>query len=355
MCKSLVFLMICIYTLNLFVFLCIGHTCPPMAKAKPHATAPCQHTYPINDDEQSEAKAELNSSDAKTNPHGEVRIFAKVVSSNKTIQSQQRGEPDLREDQKLNILASLMRDKPGSFLMRFGSLLDKTDLDYIESVVKLDYEVNYRLKELKKYLGLSTKSHRKRIQNRRFQCLNQLMENSNYFSEEEMRHRNPLLFEHYVGQYLTQEEKDSMDMGDRADMTLSGLILNKMKIDSRRALLRRQQDLESGQIEETDSDTEEVDDAESMEISSDAQVDDHKKRTCHQEFLRVMQLSFLNGEDSEFDYSKVDDSEEYDSLNMIGRDAEDTYFDEELPTVDLNKDSEFDGDYNNGISPVESS
>lgn len=301
-----------------------------MAKAKPPTTSPYQHTLP----KQPEAiGTELNS---KSKTHGELRIFAKIISSDRTIQSQQRGEPDLTEKQKGNVLASLLQDKPGSFLMRFGSLLDKTDLDYIESVVKLDYEVNHRLKDLRKCLGLSSKSHRKQVQNRRFQCLNQLMENSSYFSEEEMRYRNPLLFEHYVGQYLTQEEKDSMDMGDRADMTLSGLILNKMKIDSRRELLRRQQDLESGQIEETDSDTE-VEDAESMEINSDAQVNDHEKRTYHQEFLRAMQLSFLNGEDSEFDYTKVDHSEEYDSLDMIGRDAEDTYFDEELPT--MNKDS----------------
>lgn len=265
-----------------------------------------------------------------------TRICAKIISSGRTIQSQQRGEPDLTEGQKVKLLASLMQSKPGSFLMRFGTLLDQADLDHIKSIVKIDYEVKFRLKELERSIELGTKSQRNLVKNRRFRCLNQLMENSDYFSDEEMRHRNPLLFEHYVGQYLTQEDKERLDMGDGSDMTLSGIILKKMKIDNRRKFLRQQQELESGQIQETDSDTEEV---EVKRKSVKPILDEQERLRYHQEFLRAMQLTFLNGEDREFDYSKVDTSEEYDSLDLIGRDAEDLYFDEEEPALDGDKES----------------
>lgn len=257
----------------------------------------------------------------------ELTIFRKVIASDRTIQSQQRGEPELNDIQKMAYLCSLLKSRSGNFLMRFGSLLDDSDLTYIESVVKLDYEIQYRIREFRKQLGLSSKSRQKQVQNRRFQYLQQMMETTSYFSEEEMRNRNPLLYEEYIGQYLTKEEKDSLDMGDRGDVTLSGLILKKMEIDRRRDLYDQQEGLESSQVEESDSDDSEV---ESMDQS--AQISDDQKLQLHTDFLRTMQLSFLNGEDVDFDYSSIDNCEDLDSLDMIGRDAEDAYFDDEEPT-----------------------
>ena len=259
-------------------------------------------------------------------------IYSKIIASDKTIQSQQRGEPELTPTQKYAILHSLLRTKPGSFLMRFGSLLDGSDLSYIESVATVDYEVEYRLKVLRKQLGLSLKSRRKQVQNRRYQYLQHLMENSSYFSEEEMRNRNPLLYEEYIGQYMTTEEKDDLDMGDRSDVTLSGLILKKMEIDKRRDLYHWQQELESSQLEESDSDES---DEEDMDMNEDhVEIDSEQREQYREDYLRAMQLSFLNGEDKDFDYSKVDVSEAFDPLDMLGRDAEDAYFDDEEP-VDI--------------------
>jgi hypothetical protein len=48
------------------------------------------------------------------------------------------------------------------------------------------------------------------------------------------------------------------------------------------------------------------------------------------ELIRLMALRFLMGEDKEFfDYSSVDKNEKYDDLELINRDSEEKYFDEE--------------------------
>lgn len=263
----------------------------------------------------------------------ELVVFKKIINSERTIQSQQRGEPELTDNQKIDVLQSLLKNKGGSFLMRFGSLFDESDLAYIESVIKLNYEVIHHLKELRKKLKQSLKSQQKQIQNRRYQYLQHLMEASNYFSEDEMRNRNPLLFEEYIGQYLTQEEKDELDMGDRSDLTLSGIILKKMEIDVRRELHSRQQENESSCLEESDSEDSEMESETGSTPKDDdpVPIDSAQKLQLHQDYLKAMQLSFLNGEDKEFDYSKVDYCDALDSLDMIGKDAEDAYFEEEEP------------------------
>lgn len=264
----------------------------------------------------------------------ELVVFKKVINSNRTIQSQQRGEPELSDSQKMVVLHSLLQDKSGSFLMRFGSLFDESDLTYIESVIKNNYEVLHHLKELRKQLEQSEKSRRKQIQNRRYLYLQHLMEKSSYFSEEEMRSRNPLLFEEYIGQYLTKEEKDNLDMGDRSDLTLSGIILKKMEIDVRRDLYSRQQESESSRLEERDSDSDDSEmESETGQDDDPVPIDSDQKFQFHQDYLRAMQMSFLNGDDKDFDYSKVDCCDALDSLDMIGRDAEDAYFEDEKPTV----------------------
>ncbi|NXL68303.1 CCD97 protein, partial [Chordeiles acutipennis] len=42
---------------------------------------------------------------------------------------------------------------------------------------------------------------RTRLRNRRYAALRQLIQDGEYFSEEEMRAREPLLYQHYIGQY----------------------------------------------------------------------------------------------------------------------------------------------------------
>ena len=263
------------------------------------------------------------------NSASEMRMFRKILSSSCIIKSQQRGDPDLTEKQKTDILMDILHRRPGAFLMRFGSLLDEADLSYFDS--KEDFEVTFRVKELRK--SLSAGSQQKRVRNRRYECLKELTANTSYFSEEDMRDRNPLLYEYYIGKYLTEEEREAMD-SNRVEMSLSALIMRNMEIDRRAELLRRQQ--KSEQVEELDSSSSEDEDEEGctggMKLSTDPDVAAQEKRMLRQEFLRAMQLSFLSGEDKEFDYSKVDSNDQYDSLDHRQQDEEEAYFDQEEPS-----------------------
>lgn len=49
--------------------------------------------------------------------------------------------------------------------------------------------------------------------------MNQLIKEGSYFRDTEMKTRNPLLFEHLVGQYLTPEEKEVSDRVDTSNIT----------------------------------------------------------------------------------------------------------------------------------------
>ena len=212
--------------------------------------------------------------------------------------------------------------------MRFGSVLNRNDLSYFAG--STDYEVVFRVKELEKELAPRNKQRKTR--NRRFECMKEMMEKTNYFSEEEMRQRNPLLFDYYIGQYMSEEEMAMLDSGD-SDMRLSSHIMRKMQLDEMREKLQRQTEREQEQMEEEDTSTEEEEEEEEGEMMEEvkAQISESEKRNLRQEFLQTMQLSFLRGEDKMFDYSKVDSDERYDSISILQQDHEDAYFDAEKP------------------------
>ena len=268
----------------------------------------------------------------------ELRALHRVVSSGSPIKSQQRGEADYTQAQKLEFLADILHRTPAVFLQRFGSVLAEDDLKLFES--ESDYEVQFYLKELRKRLG-NSKYTSNRVKNRRFECLKELMENSSYFSDEAMRERNPLLFEQYVGHYLTEDEKDRLER-NLHDMSLSSLIMKNMDIDERQRRLKQQQDIEQTQLEESDSSSDETDEGpqsvskkqpttEPMKLSSDPDIAAREKAMLKQELLRAMQLRFMSGQDEDFDYTQVDTNEKYDSLEQRRQDDEDAYFDNEEP------------------------
>lgn len=234
--------------------------------------------------------------------------------------------------------------------MRYGKYLDGQDLAYFDAIPQInDSEVNYRVKKLKDALGQSSKSRFKKVRNRRYERMRQLMDKATYFSEEEMHQRNPLLFDFYIGQYLTDEEKQK-DEKVYTDMSLSSMILRQMEQDRTAELLKSQRIGEINQLPEEESDEEEPSSISgskqdsyrrrrggkqisgAMKLDSDPAVADREKCMLRQEFLAVMQASFLEGKDEGFDYSKIDSDEQYDSLDMQERDDQDGYFDEEEPS-----------------------
>lgn len=278
-------------------------------------------------------------------PTSETAMFKKVVASGCTVKSQQRGEPDSSEAELYHILHNILIQKPGAFLSRFGKYLDEADLRNFDPLLESSFEVRYRVGELERVLHQSSKSRMKTIKNRRYKYLQKLMGESDYFSDEMMRQRDPLLFEYYIGQFMSEDEKLEMEANNKSEMKLSSMILKNMEVDQRTELLRQQQSREHDQLEETDSSDDDDDDLEEMgrsenigrtlvpmKLSSDLVMAEREKKMLRGEFLTAMQNSFLDGKDKDFDYSVVDQNENYDSLEMKQIDAEDDYFDSEEPS-----------------------
>ncbi len=272
-----------------------------------------------------------------TFPEEVMGMIRKVLVSGNATRSQQRGDPELTETQKTEYLSDLLSQHPCVFLKRYGPLLSETDLSYFEGLGRGQYEIQFRVQELRK--SLKPRAKQTRVRNRRFEHLRELVETTQYFSEEEMRSRNPLLYEHYIGQYLTEEEREALDR-DRSDMSLSGHIMRKMEMDRRTETLRLQRQRETDQLEESDTSSEGEEEEEEgdtkrytsgLGLSGNPEVAARERAMLRVEFLREMQLSFLNGEDKEFDYTKVDLDERYDPVDLRQRDDEDSYFDAEEP------------------------
>ena len=181
-------------------------------------------------------------------------MLTRIARSDAVVKSQQRGEPDLTFDEKVGILEEVLERKPGSFLMRFGKYLAEEDLQNFEHLMG-DYEIDFRLTEVKNIID--SKKTKTGIRNRRYECLQRLMKDSDYFSEATMRKRSPLLYEEYIGQYLTEEEKldrDRTEMG--GDPCLSELIMNRQEKEMNDWLLEYQRDQEASIEEEEEEDLE---------------------------------------------------------------------------------------------------
>lgn len=184
-----------------------------------------------------------------------------IANSDVIVKSQQRDEPDLTVEQKVDILNDISRKNPGSFLGRFGHLLSSEHLSYFEKVQKDNYEVEYRLKELRKLLD--DKKRHVQIQNRRYEALKRLKKDTDYFEENEMRMRDPLLYEQYIGQYLTDEERIALNSAEQSsNPTLSGFLIQRFDCQQTALRFHYQQEREEEMCEEEEEDEDGDDDEE---------------------------------------------------------------------------------------------
>ena len=76
--------------------------------------------------------------------------------------------------------------------------------------------------------------------------MKELEAGGDYFSEDEMKRREPLLYEQMIGQFLTEEEqqKQVTDAIDRSDLRFSTILLTHMDDAQQRALYKYQKEKE---------------------------------------------------------------------------------------------------------------
>lgn len=248
-----------------------------------------------------------------------------IASSGSPVKSQQLGEPDLSVEEKKEVLLEQYKTKPLVFLERYHTHMKTEHLEAF-SHLSSDCRAQYYCTEVQK--RASGSSNRTRVRNHRYAALRALQKEGQYFSEEQMRFREPLLYEQYIGQYLSDEEilqrsEQAMQQGPGC---LSDLLINTYQEKQLQHRLQEEQDREQcAEEEEEDDEEEENDAARQAEWEPNAE----EKAMLREEFLSQMHQRFLDGKDKDFNYSEVDENPDYDNLDILNRDAEERYFDED--------------------------
>ncbi len=185
------------------------------------------------------------------------QMFQRII--NKTdvnLKSQQRTETDLTNEQKVEILRDIFDQNPRIFLARFGQWISVDDLRCF--CAASGSEMEYAICILKK--SLLAKASGVCVKNRRFEALQRLQKDTNYFSEDEMQQRCPLLYEQYIGQYMTDEEKFEQGEAKMKDeVKMSSFIFQQIDRDWLKKKEMEERELEECMQEEEEEDDEDSD------------------------------------------------------------------------------------------------
>jgi len=282
-------------------------------------------------------------------------MFDRVLrQENAFYRSEQRGSADLTRDEKQRLLYEIYMQSPGLFLSRYHQYLVSDDCKLFTSETSPDIEFYV------KKIEIGDRWQTRRIRNRRFVMLNRL-ERDGYFSDEQMKEREPLLFERMIerNNLADQEQRtrtsndtlssmlialdDSKDIADRK-LTERELETKRAYCDTNRFLQHanlRMNRLYPGEEEPSLEEEEEKMTASSLEeeeekmtaSSSDEEIegegDTMQQQRLRHEFMSIMKERFLSGRDGDFiDYATIDDDVTLDMLNSdLDRDIEDAYFD----------------------------
>ncbi|KAK9507517.1 hypothetical protein O3M35_007357 [Rhynocoris fuscipes] len=269
------------------------------------------------------------------------------------FKSQQLGDPDLTKEEKWKIAEALLDKSFSLFLAKFGQYLLEPHFVFFSN--SSDYDVNFYVNEFKK--KFSKPLTQSQIRNRRLEALRRMVEEGDYFSDLEMKRRNPLLYEELVGQYLTNEERIQAESNTYGDpRTFAGFFFDLVERDLVSTKLKYEIERESNNLTEADSDdslsshgsrynwgecySQSKQRQRVLKNSRPEEVSPDEKLMFLNEFRSNVFTNFLVGKDTEFDYSKVDNNADYDDLSMLESDQQDKYFDSETPkTLEEESDS----------------
>lgn len=166
----------------------------------------------------------------------------------------QRGRqfPDTEEVQ--DYLASLLTRDPALFLEKYGSLLNAEDLAAFQPL-RQDYEVNHWCSQLEHRSSGPASTTAPRLsaeaKNRRLAYMHQLEQDGDYFSEDSMRARAPLLWQEYIGQH------EGAPSAQTAGQSLASSILrahDELQIQERLKAEQQAEDAQLSEQEESDED-----------------------------------------------------------------------------------------------------
>ncbi|XP_029109876.1 coiled-coil domain-containing protein 97 isoform X1 [Scleropages formosus] len=259
-----------------------------------------------------------------------LAMIEAVAVSESPVKSQQLGEPDLTLGERRALLLQQYRTKPLVFLERYQAHLKPEHLGAF-SHLSDDCRVQHYGQEVRR--RASSQTSKTRVKNQRYAALRALQQEGQYFSEEQMRLREPLLYEQYIGQYLSEEElvKRSEELLQGGTGGLADLLINSYQERLLQNRLLEQQEREDAAQEETEDEEEEEEDDDEARGPEGPEWEPsaEEKALLRDEFVSQMHRRFLEGKDKDFNYSEVDENPDYDNLDIVSRDAEERYFDED--------------------------
>lgn len=299
---------------------------------------------------------------------------------NSDFKNQQKDQSEFSLEERRKITENILNNSHSKFLYIFGEYLMEDHLEYFKSENYENYEVYFHLHRLSRLLN----SKKVICKNRRYQAMLELLK-GDYFSDNEMRNREPLLWEQLVGQHLSEEDKFNYDNQYLAHNSLTEVLFEQIDRDNRDDLKRKQQLEEIQEVDEkhdnnggSDDDNDDHDhnnDDKSNKPSTAMEVykpsvfwgeyskpktktvkigkrrwkEDHffNLEQCNNkelnekerllllnEFKSHMIQKFLSGQE-DYDYNNVDNNPEYDNLHIKSIDEEEKYFDSEIPIEEI--------------------
>ncbi|KAF8385566.1 hypothetical protein PRIPAC_74708, partial [Pristionchus pacificus] len=311
--------------------------------------------------------------------HSMEALFSRILDGGDGVfyRHEQKGDEDLTEVEKREILSRVFEESKPVFLQRYLRWIQKSDESLFAGCSENPL-VEYFLGKLDRREPSEAQKR-----NRRYTALERLKKEGVFFSDEKMREREPLLYDRMVGRYLSDDERlhlrptitatqangwaglleqfeESGDVARRraaaSDVEWEGAASgqrdapNRLLAHVENAFEMEEEEEEeereraagegttgmgelqrevNGIIKEMDDETErEEREADDDEMEED---DDVPMETLRDEFIAIMYERFLAGKDAGFfDYSMVDEDERAEEMDEIAeRDREEAWFDED--------------------------
>jgi len=260
-------------------------------------------------------------------------------------------EQRLSSEQQFQEVSKDASKKLHIFLERYGTLLQTEDLHALVSCTAAESpEARFWLEKLLKE-PLSNAEISKRSRRRRYiWAKREMVRASGFFSEEEMKNRDPMLFHRLVGQH----EDTNVQLSAPMQGGLSNYLMQQLDKECDAESILRQParaaassapgedvqgppkrlrvtkvkvDLDEDDFE-NDLDDYEMDlGGASGDDCSMAGGDDVATRRAR--FLKMMRDRFIDGLERDFNYGGLDEDSDLDDVVELGRDAEDKYFDDD--------------------------
>jgi len=268
-------------------------------------------------------------------------------------------ETRLTQEEMTAEVSKMATSKLHVFLERYGSWLTKEELRALAASPGADApESRFWLERLlADPIGESSR-HKKERRRRWMWAQRQMELPAGFFSEDNMKLRDPKLFHHLVGRHLDPTTSLSAPMQGSLSTYLMQRLEQECELDGRsapatgstagagapvggsrdasmdgtggvaaQASAKRQRD--------EDEDDDAMSEDEHLSGASAGPNDDALRRA---RLLKSMRDRFVNGEEPEFDYGQIDNDSDLDDVEELGRDAEEKYFDDDAAGLSDDED-----------------